>query len=109
MCPSLSVSVSVSPSPGQPHGPRLDGTTGAVNVTRGSRVSQKTQRRREGGRQADRSNGYGPRLQMLETPDISLLVGAGYFVAMSRRCKRDVTVKRGGYGCNVAVGAALVR
>ncbi|KAL7394199.1 hypothetical protein ABVT39_022158 [Epinephelus coioides] len=29
-------------------------------------------------RQTDRSNGYGSRLQMLETPDISLLVGAGY-------------------------------
>lgn len=56
-------------------------------------------------RQTDQSNGYGPGLKMLETPDISTLSGAGYVAFRSRLCDSKTLRFR---CCRVAVGAVLV-
>lgn len=70
---------------------------------------QVSQNPAEGGRQSDRqteqSNGYGPGLKMLETPDISTLTGAASVAFRFHLC--DSKSPRL-YCCKVSVGVALV-
>lgn len=71
----------------------------------GLRVSQKPGGGRQTVRQTDQSNGYGPGLKMLETPDISTLTGAAYVAFRSHLYDSKATRL---YCCKVSVGAALV-